>query len=249
LPFFQILSLKLFVEFWMFGGWDSLRGTKNYVYRRRLLISSIYRVKRANIKCTPAHTSRPWPAASLGPLKIDKLSNAHRLKSFWLSLNLIQSTKNKNFTKFSGLPGYSHVVAPDDLSVGNRVTSVHIGCLPRRCLLHSCVNVTSVETCLFWKQTWNIINFLIFSCDLVGYLVWWDLWCSSKKKKKKKIKKKKIIFFFFFFTSNPKICLTLYVGHRLSFWLLFTIPLPPTRLPLFPLPASPHFIDMSVLYR
>jgi len=41
---------KFFVEFLTFDSWNCLGGTENDVYRRRLFISSIYRVKKWNIK-------------------------------------------------------------------------------------------------------------------------------------------------------------------------------------------------------
>jgi len=46
LSFFKKLSQKLFVEILRFDNWNCLRGTKNDVYRSRLLISSIYSVKK-----------------------------------------------------------------------------------------------------------------------------------------------------------------------------------------------------------
>jgi len=44
--FFQILSPKLLVEFLWFDSWNCLGGTKNDVYRRRLLTWSIYCFKK-----------------------------------------------------------------------------------------------------------------------------------------------------------------------------------------------------------
>jgi len=72
LPFKKKFSRKLFVEFLTFHNWNCLGGTKNYVYRRRLHISLIYRVKKWNIKCTPSPpTYQPRTASSSGPFKID----------------------------------------------------------------------------------------------------------------------------------------------------------------------------------
>jgi len=60
-----------FVEFLTFNIWNCSKGTKNYVYRRQFLISSIYRVKKRNIKFTPFPSiSRPQTASSLDPIKI-----------------------------------------------------------------------------------------------------------------------------------------------------------------------------------
>jgi len=79
LTFFKIFSQKLFVEYITFDGWNCLRGIKNGVSRRRLLISSIYRVKKWNVKCTPlSPTSRPRTAPSSDPFKIDN-NNTHRI--------------------------------------------------------------------------------------------------------------------------------------------------------------------------
>ena len=50
--FFQILSKKLFVEFLILDSWNGLWGTKKDVHGRRLLIVSIYRVKKWNTKYT-----------------------------------------------------------------------------------------------------------------------------------------------------------------------------------------------------
>jgi len=79
LAFFKNLGQKLFVEFLTFDGWNSLGGTKNDVYRRRLRIASIYCVKNWNLKCTPfSPTSWLRIALSSDPFKIVKLSNTHQ---------------------------------------------------------------------------------------------------------------------------------------------------------------------------
>jgi len=44
LAFFQFFGI-FFVEFLMFASWNCLGRIKNNIYRRRLLISSIYSVK------------------------------------------------------------------------------------------------------------------------------------------------------------------------------------------------------------
>jgi len=73
--FFRIFSRFLIAQFLTFCGWKGLWETKNYVYRRRLLISSIYRVKKWNMIFT---SSRPQTALSPGPFKIDQVSNRHQ---------------------------------------------------------------------------------------------------------------------------------------------------------------------------
>jgi len=83
LPFFKILSEKLFVEFLTFDTWNCLRVTENDVYRRWLPTSSIYRVKKGIIKFWLFPPTSPLQTAlSLGPFKIDKKSNAHPFNHF-----------------------------------------------------------------------------------------------------------------------------------------------------------------------
>jgi len=55
----------------MFDNLNYFGGTKNYVYRRRLLISSIYRVKKWNLKFTPFP---PTSRRDLPPLLVCKMS-------------------------------------------------------------------------------------------------------------------------------------------------------------------------------
>jgi len=67
--FLKKIEPKIFVEFLTFDSWNALGGTKNDVYRRLSLISSIYRVKKVEFKCAPfpLHHSceRFHPPASL----------------------------------------------------------------------------------------------------------------------------------------------------------------------------------------
>jgi len=91
---FKILS-QFFFEFLTFDSWNSFSGTKNDVYRRRLLISSIYRVRKWNIKCTPfSSTSRPRTSHSPGPFKIDESSN-----TLWFYLSFISFSQSDPIVK------------------------------------------------------------------------------------------------------------------------------------------------------
>jgi len=92
LAFFKkIISRFSFGEFLMFDGWNCLGETRNIVYRRQLLVSSSYRIKKWNVKCILRLPTAP----SSGPFKIDngviEIGSNH-----FVSPTQFQSSKNKN---------------------------------------------------------------------------------------------------------------------------------------------------------
>ena len=93
MPFFLILSPKLFVEFLAIDSWNVLGGNKKDLYRRRLLMTSVYRVNKWNINCS-LFPPTSWPRTDpfSGPFKIDELSNTLQKHCY-----LLRSLRLKNW--------------------------------------------------------------------------------------------------------------------------------------------------------
>ena len=79
LDFFKIFGRNFFVDFFTFNGWALLRGTKNGVFRRQLINSSIYRSNNGIQFTFPSNL--PSPNSFTFPVRLKPTNQAEVIGS------------------------------------------------------------------------------------------------------------------------------------------------------------------------